>query len=203
MTMNYDELTELQLDALKELGNIGSGNAATALSQMIQKRIDMSVPQVDIVSLENVISKIGNEEDMVIAVVLRVLGDAPGNVMFLLTMESSYRLIQMLTGEWPDGQLTELQMSALQEIGNIMTGAYLNAVVKLTGMSLISSVPAISMDMLYSLMTTVFIESEQYDESIMSIEARLSEGNNDIKGYFFYIPKPGSLEKLIHALGLS
>lgn len=78
----------------------------------------------------------------------------------------------------------------------------MNAVVKLTGMTLISSVPAISKDMLYSLMTTVFVESEQYDENIMSIEAKLSEGDNDIKGFFFYIPKPGSLEKLMHALGL-
>lgn len=200
--MDYRDLTELQLDALREVGNIGAGNAATALSQMIQKRINMTVPQVDILPLDKVISKIGEEEDMVIAVVLRVLGDAPGNVVFLLTMESSYSLIQMLTGKSVSGELDELQISALQEIGNILTGAYLNSIVKMTGMTMISSVPAISQDMLYSLMTTAFIESGQYDEYMMSIESKFSEGDRDIKGFFFYIPKPGSLEKLMEALGL-
>lgn len=200
--MDYRELTELQLDALREVGNIGAGNAATALSQMIQKRIDMTVPQVDILPIDRVISKIGSEEDMVVAVILRVFGDAPGNVMFLLTMDSSYRLIEMLMGQVPSGELNELQVSALQEIGNILTGAYLNSIVKLTGMMMISSVPAVSLDMLYPLMTTAFVESGQYDEYMMSIEARFSEGDRDINGYFFYIPKPGSLEKLIQALGL-
>jgi len=200
--MDYRELTELQLDALKEVGNIGAGNAATALSQMIQKRIDMTVPRVDILPLEKVVSRIGCDEENVIAVVLRILGDLPGNMVFLLTMESAYRLVQMLTGENVTGEFNEYQISALQEIGNILTGAYINAVVKMTGMVMISSVPAVSNDMLYSLMTTVFVESGQYDEYMMSIEAKFSEGDRDIKGYFFYIPKPGSLEKLMNAIGL-
>lgn len=200
--MDYKDLTELQLDALREVGNIGAGNAATALSQMIQRRIDMSVPDVDILPVEKVVSKIGTEEDKVIAVVLRIFGDAPGNVIFLLTMDSAYRLVEMLTGQRAEGELNELQISALQEIGNILTGAYINSIVKLTGMVMISSVPAISNDMLLSLMTTVFIESEQLDEYMMSIEAKFSEGDREIDGYFFYIPKPGSLEKLITALGL-
>lgn len=200
--MDYRELTELQLDALREVGNIGAGNAATALSQMIQKRIDMTVPQVDILTIDGVVSKIGSEEDRVIAVMLRILGDAPGNVMFLLTMESAHRLIEMLIGHNPFGEFNEYEISALQEIGNILTGAYINSIVKLTGMMMVSSVPAISIDMLYSLMTTAFVESGQYDEYMMCIEAKFTEGDKDIKGYFFYIPKPGSLEKLMGALGL-
>lgn len=200
--MDYRSLTELQLDALREVGNIGAGNAATALSQMIQKRIDMSVPEVEVLPVEQVVSKIGTEEDKVIAVVLRIFGDVPGNVIFLLTMDSACRLIEMLTGEIKDGEFNEYQISALQEIGNILTGAYINAIVKLTRMTMVSSVPAISSDMLLSLMTTVFVESEQFDDYMMSIEAKFSEGDKDIKGFFFYIPKPGSLEKLMQALGL-
>lgn len=202
--MNYRELTELQLDALKEVGNIGAGNAATALSQMIQKRIDMTVPQVDILPLDEVITKIGSGEDLVIAVVLRIFGDVPGNMLFLLTMDSAYRLVEMLTGRFPasDEGLNELEISALQEIGNILTGAYINSIVKLTGMTFISSVPAVSNDMLESLVTTVFVESGQYDDYIMSIDAKFMEGDRNIKGFFFYIPRPGSLEKLLKALGL-
>ncbi|KPU44654.1 CheY-P phosphatase CheC [Oxobacter pfennigii] len=200
--MNYKDLTELQLDALREIGNIGAGNAATALSQMIQKRIDMSVPQVDILTIEDIVSKIGSEEEMVIAVVLRVLGDAPGNVMFLLTMESGYRLLELLIGGKVEGELNEYQLSAFQEIGNILTGAYLNSLVKLTGLTMISSVPAVSNDMLYPLMTTAFIESGQYDEYILSIDAKFLEGDKHIDGHFFYIPRPGSLEKLMERLGL-
>lgn len=200
--MNYKDLTELQLDALREVGNIGAGNAATALSQMIQRRIDMTVPEIDILSIDEIVSKIGAGEDKIIAVVLRIFGDAPGNVIFLLTMESAFRLIEMLLGEKTDGELSELEMSALQEIGNILTGAYINSIVKMTGLTMISSVPAISIDMLLSLMTTAFIESEQLDEYMVSIESNFSEGDKDIKGYFFYIPKPGSLKKLIKALGL-
>ena len=201
--MDYREFTELQIDALREVGNIGAGNAATALSQMIQKRIDMSVPEAAILPLEEMIQKIGNEEDMVIAVIIRVFGDAPGNMVFLLTMDSAHKLLEMLLGEKSEGNLNEMQISALQEIGNILTGAYINSIVKLTGMMLVSSVPAISVDMLCSLMTTAFIESGQFDEYIMSIEAKFIMGKKNIKGYFFYIPKPGSLEKLIQTLGLA
>jgi chemotaxis protein CheC len=201
--MDYRKFTELQIDALREVGNIGAGNAATALSQMIQKRIDMSVPEAAILPLEEMIQKIGNEEDMVVAVIIRVFGDAPGNMVFLLTMNSAHELLKMLLDEESEGDLTEMQISALQEIGNILTGAYINSIVKLTGMMLVSSVPAISVDMLYSLMTTAFIESGQFDEYIMSIEAKFIMGKKNIKGYFFYIPKPGSLEKLIQTLGLA
>lgn len=200
--MNYKDLTELQLDALREVGNIGAGNAATALSQMIQRKIDMTVPEVDILPVEGVVSKIGSGEDQVIAVVLRVFGDIPGNVIFILTMESAGRLLEMLTGSPGKGEFTEFEYSALQEIGNILTGAYINSIVRLTGLVMVSSVPAVSNDMLLSLMTTVFIETEQFEDYMMSIEAKFSEGDQDIKGYFFYIPKPGSLEKLIRSLGL-
>jgi chemotaxis protein CheC len=136
--MDYKDLTELQLDALREVGNIGAGNAATALSQMIQRRIDMTVPEVDILRLEDMVSKIGTEEDMVIAVVLRIFGDIPGNVIFLLTMDSAYRLLEMLMGKEVSGEFDEYQISALQEIGNILTGAYINSIVRLTGMVILS-----------------------------------------------------------------
>ncbi|HBM81534.1 MAG: chemotaxis protein CheC [Clostridiales bacterium] len=200
--MDYRKLTELQMDALKEIGNIGAGNAATALSQMIQRRINMNVPQIDILPVDDIVSRLGGKEDRVIAVVLRVFGDAPGNILFLLTMESSYRLVEMLTGRKETGDLDEFEMSALEEIGNILSGAYLNSIVKFTKLAMVSSVPAISNDMLFPLMTSVFMESEQFGDYIMSIEAKFSEGDRDIKGYFFYIPKPGSLEKIISKLGL-
>lgn len=200
--MDYRELSELQLDAFREIGNIGAGNAATALSQMTGKRIDITVPQVDILPIQDIIKKIGAAEDMVVAVDLRVFGDAPGNMFFLLTRESSINLIKMLTGKDFEGQFTELQLSALRETGNILTGAYISSIAKLTNMNFVSSVPAVSIDMLASIITTVFIETGQVEEYMISLETKLFESNKAIDGFFFYIPEPGSLEKIMQTIGL-
>lgn len=200
--MDYMELNELQLDAFREIGNIGAGNAATALSQMTNKRIDITVPQVDILAMEDIIGKLGTPDDMVVAIVLRVFGDAPGNMLFLLTQDSSINLIKTLTGQDFTGQFTELQLSALQETGNILTGAYISSIAKLTSMNFVSSVPAVSVDMLASLITTVFIETGQVENYVVSLETKLTGLDKAINGFFFYIPKPGSLEKIIRQLGL-
>lgn len=200
--MDYRELSELQLDAFREIGNIGAGNAATALSQMTGKRIDITVPQVDILPIQDIIRKIGAADDMVVAVDLRVFGDAPGNMFFLLTRESSMNLLKMLTGQDCREQFTEFQLSALRETGNILTGAYISSIAKLTNMNFVSSVPAVSIDMLASLITTVFIETGQIEEYMISLETKLFESDRAIDGFFFYIPEPGSLEKIMKTIGL-
>lgn len=200
--MDYRELSELQLDAFREIGNIGAGNAATALSQMTGKRIDITVPQVDVLPIQDIIGKLGAADDLVAAVVLRVFGDAPGNMFFLLTHESSINLLKMLTGQDFDGQFTEFQLSALRETGNILTGAYISSIAKLTNMNFVSSVPAVSIDMLASLITTIFIETGQVEEYMISLETKLFESNRAINGFFFYIPEPGSLEKIMKTIGL-
>ena len=123
------DLSPIQLDALREIGNVGAGNSATALSQIINKRIDMNVPNVALVPIEDVPELVGGPDTVVVGVFLRVYGKAPGNILFLLPQKSAFYLVDTLMGR-EHGTTTKLDpmdVSALKEIGNILSGAYLNA----------------------------------------------------------------------------
>ena len=116
------ELTPTQLDALREIGNVGAGNSATALSQIINHRIDMNVPEVSIVPLTEVPDLVGGPDVMVAGVFLRVYGAAPSNILFLLPQESAFYLVDMILGKQRGDTKTLdfMDESALMEIGNIL-----------------------------------------------------------------------------------
>ncbi|SEG00046.1 chemotaxis protein CheC [Caloramator fervidus] len=194
-------LNEIQLDALREIGNIGAGNAATALSQLINKKVDMSVPQVDILLFNDMLTRIGNEEDLVIAVLLKVFGDAPGNILFVMKPDSA-RIIadEMLEGFSEINE--DLYYSVYQELGNILGNSYLNALSKFTGLNLIGSVPYVVEDMLAAILSTSFIDAEQYSDYVLAIDTKFTQDDKESGGYFFFIPKPGSLEAILSKLGL-
>lgn len=201
--MSYIDFTSMQMDALKEIGNIGAGNSATALSQLINKKVDMSVPAVNIVSTDELLSKVGAEK-IVVGVLVRVLGDTPGNILFVFEKETALNIIEDLTGI-RDEEITEMGTSVLCEVGNIISSSYMNAISKFTNLVITPSVPAVTMDMLGAILSTTYIESMQYDEYVLDIETVFlkEEVNNSIGGHFYYIPVPGSLEKMLNALGLN
>lgn len=198
----YIDMTPMQLDALREVGNIGAGNAATALSQLLNKKVDMTVPAVNIVPFEEIFSD-GGTERVVAAVVVRVLGDTPGNILFILEIETAFRMIKALTGEESE-QISEMGSSVLCEIGNIIATSYMNSIAKFTGLVITPSVPALAYDMLGAILSTSFIEAGQFDEQVLDIETRFLEDNktNEISGHFYYIPMPGSLERILSTLGV-
>jgi len=198
--MDYKSLSEMQLDALKEVGNIGAGNAATALSQLINKKVDMTVPAVNIVSFNEIFEKIGGEE-IVIGVLVRVLGDTPGNILFVFQQNTALELIEQLTGSKEDS-ISDIGNSVLCEVGNIISSTYMNAIAKLTGLVITPSVPAATSDMLGAILTTTFIESGQYDDYVLDIETMFLQNNETVSGNFYYIPMPGSLEKILNSLGI-
>lgn len=198
--MEYLNLSLMQLDALKEVGNIGAGNAATALSQLINKKIDMTVPAVNIVPFESIFSRIGGDE-VVIGVLVRVLGDTPGNILFIFKKEGALNLIETLTGQ-RDESISDMGNSVLCEIGNIISSAFMNAIARFTNLLIMPSVPAVSYDMLGAILSTTFIESGQFDDSVLDIETMFLESNSEISGHFYFIPMPGSLEKILEALGV-
>jgi chemotaxis protein CheC len=197
-SMNF---SSMQLDALKEVGNIGAGNAATALSQLINKKVDMTVPAVNIVPFETIFSRIGGEE-LVIGVVVRVLGDTPGNILFIFEKEGALNLIESLTGQ-RDENFGEMGNSVLCEIGNIISSTFMNAIARFTNLLIMPSVPAVTYDMLGAILSTTFIESGQFDDSVLDIETEFLEADSKISGHFYYIPMPGSLEKILNALGVN
>lgn len=200
--MSYINFNPMQLDALKEIGNIGAGNAATALSQLINKKVDMSVPAVNIISFKEIFSRIGGEE-LVVAVIVRVLGDTPGNILFVFEHQTALEMIEDLTGI-RDKQINEMGSSVLCEIGNIISSSYMNAIAKFTNLVIMPSVPAVTIDMLGAILSTTFIESGQYDECVLDIETIfLKDKIKNIGGHFYYIPMPGSLEKMLNTLGVN
>lgn len=190
----------IQLDALKEVGNIGAGNAATALSQLINKKVDMTVPAVNIVPFEDIFSSIDGEE-IVIGVIVRVLGDTPGNILFIFEKEVACNLIEVLTGQREE-EISEMGNSVLCEIGNIISGSFMNAIAKFTNLLIVPSVPAVSYDMLGAILSTTFIESGQFDDFVLDIETMFLQSDSKISGHFYYIPMPGSLDKILGALGV-
>lgn len=199
--MEFINFNAMQLDALKEVGNIGAGNAATALSQLINKKVDMTVPAVNIVPFDDIFSKIGGE-DVVIGVIVRVLGDTPGNILFIFEKDVALNLIETLTRQREE-QISEMGNSVLCEIGNIISGSFMNAIARFTNLMILPSVPAVAHDMMGAILSTTFIESGQFDDSVLDIETMFLEEHSKINGHFYYIPMPGSLEKILNALGVS
>ncbi len=193
-----------QLDALKEIGNVGAGNSATALSQLINRKIDMTVPQIAIMPLGDVPDVVGGPEAMVVGVFLRVYGPAPSSILFLLPRESAFSLVDMLMGR-EQGYTTSLDSmdeSALMEIGNILAGAYLNALSHFTKLTLLPSIPALAMDMAGAILNVVLVQLGEMGDHALVIETEFATENDGVKGHFFLIPDPGSLNTILAAIGV-
>lgn len=203
MPLSIDDLNSLQIDVLKEIGNIGAGNAATALSKMISKRIDMDVPKVNILEFRNVAELVGGPEVEVVGIYFKVTGDIDGSIMFLMEKHSAKFLTNLLMGMEDTGDaLSEMEFSALQEVGNILAGSYLSSLSSLTGLKLIVSIPSLALDMAGAILSVPVILFGQVGDKVMLIETDFQEGSNHVKGNFFLIPDEDSFEILLKSLGV-
>lgn len=201
---NSQQLSSLQYDALREIGNIGAGNAATALAKMINKRVDMKVPRVSMLPFSEVASMVGGAEEVVAGIYLRVSGPVPGNIVFLLPKENALYLVDLLFGRTPGETktLSELEQSALLEIGNILTGAYLGALAMMTNMTLVPSVPALAIDMAGAVLSTPLTFLGEVGDVALLIETEFTDDGREVTGHFFLIPDPGALDRMLAALGV-
>ena len=197
-------LSPIQLDALREIGNVGAGNSATALSQIINKRIDMNVPKVALVPIEAVPDLVGGPDTIVVGVFLRVYGRAPGNILFLLPQKSAFYLVDTLMGRehGTTKKLDFMDESALMEIGNILSGAYLNAFFNFTHISMLPSIPALAMDMAGAILNVILVQLGQMGDQALVIETEFLAEDDGINGHFFLVPDPGSLAILIKGVGV-
>ena len=203
MGISIDELNSLQIDVLKEIGNIGAGNAATALSKMISKRIDMDVPKVNILEFKNVAELVGGPETEVIGIYFKVNGDINGSIMVLIDKKSAKMLANMLMGRNEnEDDLDEMDLSALQEVGNILSGSYLSSLSTLTNLNLTMSVPSLAIDMAGAIISVPVILFGQVGDRVMLIETDLFEGTYHVKSNFFLIPDEDSFEILLKSLGV-
>jgi len=197
-------LSLIQLDALKEIGNVGAGNSATALSQLINRKIDMTVPQIAIMPLGDVPDVVGGPDAMVAGVFLRVYGPAPSSILFLLPRDSAFALVDMLMGreQGTTTSLNSMDESALMEIGNILAGAYLNALSHFTKLTLLPSIPSLAMDMAGAILSVILIQLGEMGDHALVIETEFTTENDGVKGHFFLIPDPGSLSTILAAIGV-
>jgi chemotaxis protein CheC len=203
MNDNFNRFGEFQFDVLKEIGNIGAGNAATALSKIISKEIDMKVPYVQVIGFDEIANFVGGAENVVVSVFLRINGDVPGNMFFILTVESAKSLVKhFLQIDPAENGFTELQLSALCEIGNILIGSYLSSLADFTHLNMFPSVPALAIDMAGAILSYGLIELGQLGDFALSIDTAFLGSEQAVEGHFFLLPDPDSLEKIFSALGV-
>ncbi|MFA7534680.1 MAG: chemotaxis protein CheC [Desulfuromonadales bacterium] len=203
--MSFNRLTAGQLDTLKEISNIGMGHAATALSQLIGESIFLRVPQLKITPIGDVPDLLGGPEQVVVGITLQMLGDARGSILLIFPRESAHRLLSRLLGEKEKTLiLNELGASTLKEVGNILASAYLSALGSLLRMNLIPSIPLLAFDMAGAVVDHVLIQlSQTGDEALMVETVFYGQANpkEAIRGHFFLLPDPASLELLLNAVG--
>nr|WP_306220680.1 chemotaxis protein CheC [Cohnella sp. WQ 127256] len=195
---------DIKLDVLKEVGNIGAGNAATALSTLLNKPVDMAMPQVNFLPFEAISERVGGSEAVVVAIFLRVEGDAPGNMFFIINREPARRILQGLLGfdAAENDDYSELELSALNEIGNILAGSYLTSLADFTGLRMSPTVPSLAVDMAGAILSYGLLQFGTMGDDALLIDTTFLEGPQEAEGHFFFIPDPESFEKLFRALGV-
>lgn len=208
MISDVRELGELQLDALREVANIGAGHAATALSQLTNRRIWVDVPEIRMTALEGVPDLLGRQDEVVATVVMQVLGDLAGRTIQVFPGATANRLISILLGreveDFPDG-LGEMELSALKEAGNILASAYLTALSDFLGLILLTSIPSLALDDVAATLSGGLFDQAELTEYVFCIDTRFRLGEQDppVSGHFLLVPDAGSLPLILRAIRLA
>ena len=195
------ELSEMQIEAMKEVGNIGAGHAATALSDMLNEPVQIGTPTVEILPFSNLAARVSREGREVSAVHMHVLGEAPCQIVVLFDKAHALSFVRIFTGmnadEAPSEQIVE---STMKEVGNIIAGAYLTALTELTGVTLLSSVPSISTGTAES--AFLVLMDVPADQEVFYVQTGFERDKPVISGEFILIPESGSIAPLLSVFGL-
>ncbi len=201
--MDLNNLTKLQQSALKEIGNIGAGNAASALSQMIGRKIEMTVPDIMLISTDNIAETIkGNEVGL--GIYTKVLGDINGKILMFFLKENALQLIDIVMGQ-PVGTskiIAGIEESAIMEVGNILASSYLSAIGEFTKLRLMPSIPNLALG---TISETVTFVSKQFQEALgnaLWIETEFLDSPNRLSGNFYLLPDDKALQIILGALNL-
>ncbi len=203
-------ITDMHLDVLKEVGNIGAAHAATSLSQLLDRKIDMYVPNVKLVSFDEMFDLAGGAETIVAGIFLRIEGDLSGSMFFVLPLESANHFIRRLIGDetfdFASPNISEMGISAMQELGNILSGSYLSALSDFTGLKIYPTVPSLSVDMVGAIVSFGLIEVSHHSDEVIVIDTQIREEGEDgvssVDGHFFLLPDPSSYVTIFRSLGV-
>ena len=201
-------LTPVELDALRETASIGAGHAATALSQMTGSRIMITVPRITISALEEVPRQIEHGEEPIAAVMMQMLGDLTGRSLLVFPRPTALRLAQLMLRRPPDpnAPFGDLEQSALKEAGNILSGAYLNALSEFLGLMLLPSPPSLVVDMSTAVLTTAYAAFGAEKDVLFAVETQFlvdGSGQDHLRGYFLLLPDLASLRVILRAIRVS
>ena len=199
--LSMESLTTQYFDVLKEIGNIGAGNATTALATMLQCKVDMKVPQVRMMEFKDVGALLGGEEQELAGAYLSVEGDITGSILFLGQKEVALHLVSKLMGGMGGDEFGEMERSAFKEISNIVTGSYLNALSTMTNMCIYPSIPDLAIDMAGAILSVPAIEFGIMGDKILLIQSQISD-EIEMDGFFVMIPDMESYAKILRALGI-
>ncbi len=201
---SLDQVNDMYFDVLKEIGNIGAGNATTAISNMLNLKVNMDVPKVEFMKVQELPTAISAEEETVVGIYLEVESDIGGSMMFLLKMGSAQYLVNHLMGR-PDDyaqEFNEMDISAIKEIGNTISGSYLSALSTMTNMVITSSVPYLAIDMAGAILSVPAIQFGQYGDNALLIQTEFGD-DVKIQGFFILMPDVESYDKILTSLGIA
>lgn len=195
------DLSPRQLDALREVANIGAGHAATALSQMTDQRIMISVPQLSIASIDDMPNQIAEPEEPVAAVLMKMEGDLTGLTLLVFPHPIAMRIAGLMMRR-PVTTLGVIEESAIKEAGNILSAAYLNALADFLKMTLLPSPPSLAIDMSDAVLSSTFVASAHGSMQVVCVESefQLLEENERLRGFFLLLPDPASLRRILDAI---
>ncbi|WP_243386883.1 chemotaxis protein CheC [Bacillus kexueae] len=199
-------ITNAQLDVLKEIGNIGAGNAATALSNILNKAIHMEVPDAKVGTFDEIMELIGSEQE-VVALYLRLEGDIQGSMFFILSVQNASEYLNVLVGETTislEKEMNDLEISALQELGNILVGSYVSALSDLTKLYIYQSVPFLSVDMFGAVISHGLLELSPVSDQALIIDTVIKDNEQQdqdfLKGHIFFLPNHEAYQKIFEKL---
>ncbi len=200
-----DRLSLAQLDLLKEIGTIGAATAATALADMIAVKVEITVPEVSLVPLENISRLLDQPDRLFFVLDMEIRGDILGRIFLLFPPEDARYLAGTLLGKPPEQLLDvkdEMFQSSLKEITNILSSSYVTALADMTRLNILTSVPSLAIDMVGAILDFIFIQIAQYTEEALFIKTTLKVKDSNLNGLFLFFPSTESLKKIFEALGL-
>lgn len=201
----YEDITSMELDIIKEIGSIGNGNAATALSAMLNTTIKMTIPKVSVLEFNEAIRHVGEVEEVVAAIMVELHGDIHGVMLFMLKDEFVLEIVSKVLNEsevqlW---RLTEMETSLLIEVGNIMISSYINALTSLTNVEVNLSIPQMAIDMLGAILSVPMIQVANNSDRIMMVEGSFTIAGKELESQMLLFPDVESLNILMKKLGVN
>ena len=206
MDKDIKKVNPEHLDVFRELGNIGAGNATTSLAKMLDKRMDMSIPRAQLVPFNQITDILHGPETIVVGVMIAMSGDLKGFILLVMEFQDAVEMTGILTGNKLQNatidDLSEMDLSAIEEVANILIGSYLSAISSMTQLTIMPSVPDLVIDMAGAIMSVPVIEYGKIGDEVLLLETQFNDEGQAMAGHFFLIPDLDSYYVLIRSLGI-